>query len=315
MTILLVGYFVLGPSDLYKLTKEIGKGIQNFRTLSSDVTKTFENNMESQLQLEELRKAQRELNDAFSFRRSIYVDDEAEAFATTPDTATKRNTTSDTTTTSDTATTGVSDAPKKKRKRKRVKKKKPEVPTVEEANGTATTAASDGETSVPDLEMPAPWDVDEPDEEERRRVEQELQLREDRMERLKTGTQSPMDEFGAPTLDFSESSAEEQDRFAQQMSDSWNAQIVANSEELEPLAKVMERLAILEEEKKAADMRLEEEFRLRTELEEKFYREKREILEEAAAEVQAEAYTSLESTASDETNSKQETTTQKEKTS
>eukprot|EP00544_Gedaniella_sp_CCMP2646_P011030 CAMPEP_0202483512 /NCGR_PEP_ID=MMETSP1361-20130828/2747_1 /ASSEMBLY_ACC=CAM_ASM_000849 /TAXON_ID=210615 /ORGANISM="Staurosira complex sp., Strain CCMP2646" /LENGTH=387 /DNA_ID=CAMNT_0049111809 /DNA_START=157 /DNA_END=1320 /DNA_ORIENTATION=- len=308
VTILLVGYFVLGPSDLYKLTKEIGKGIQNFRTLSSDVTKTFENNMESQLQLEELRKAQRELNDAFSFRRSINVDEEAEAFATTPGSAAAENDDIRDVTTSVSA--AVSDAPKKKRKRKRVKKKKVEVPSVEEANGTAADSVS---ANVPDLKMPAPWDVDEPDEDERRRVEQELQLREDRMERLKTGTQSPLDEFGAPTIDFSESPAEEQERFAQQMSDSWNAQIMANSEELQPLAKVMERLAILEEEKKAADARLEEEFRLRTQLEEKFYREKREILEEAAAEVQAGAYTSPESTGN-ETNSKEQTA-QKEKTS
>jgi hypothetical protein len=264
--------------------------------------------MESQLQLEELRKAQRELNDAFSFRRSINVDEEAEAFATTPGSAAAENDDVRDATTSDSA--AVSDAPKKKRKRKRVKKKKVEVPSVEEANGTATDSVS---ANVPDLEMPAPWDVDEPDEDERRRVEQELQLREDRMERLKTGTQSPLDEFGAPTIDFSESLAEEQERFAQQMSDSWNAQIMANSEELQPLAKVMERLAILEEEKKAADARLEEEFRLRTQLEEKFYREKREILEEAAAEVQAGAYTSLESTGN-ETNSKEQTA-RKEKTS
>ena len=39
--------------------------------------------MESQLQLEELRKAQRELNDAFSFRRSINTDETGDAFSTT----------------------------------------------------------------------------------------------------------------------------------------------------------------------------------------------------------------------------------------
>jgi Sec-independent protein translocase protein TatA len=72
----------LGPSDLYKLTKEIGKFIQNIQTLGSDLSTTLETNMESQLQLEDLRKAQRELTDAFSFRRSINVDD-TEAFATT----------------------------------------------------------------------------------------------------------------------------------------------------------------------------------------------------------------------------------------
>jgi len=282
-----VGYFVLGPSDLYKLTKEIGKGIQNFRTLSSDVTKTFENNMESQLQLEELRKAQRELNDAFSFRRSINVDEEAEAFATTPDMNATATEPAPVTATATTST--ESDAPKRKKKRRKVKKKKAE-PELAEANGSAASGGS-----VPDLEMPAPWDV-EPDEEERRRTEEELKLREERMERLKSGTQgSPaVDEFGAPTVEFGETTAQEQDRFAQQMSDSWNAQIMANEEQLEPLAKVMERLAILEEEKQAADARLEEEFRLRTELEEKFYQEKRAILEEAAAEVQAGAYASLE---------------------
>lgn len=283
-----MGYFVLGPSDLYKLTKEIGKGIQNFRTLSSDVTKTFENNMESQLQLEELRKAQRELNDAFSFRRSINVDEESEAFSVNPETSK----TATVPASSDSEAT-TSDAPKKKIKRRRVKKKK----ATEEANGT--TASVPADSTVPDLEMPAPWDVEPDDEEDRRRTEQELELREERMERLKSGTQkeqsAAVSEFGEPMVDFGETPAQEQDRFAQQMSEDWNASVMANQEQLEPLAKVMERLAILEEEKNAADARLEEEFRLRTELEEKFYREKRELLEEAAAEVQAGAYASTSS--------------------
>ena len=30
-TIVLIGYFVLGPTELYKLTREIGKFITNFR--------------------------------------------------------------------------------------------------------------------------------------------------------------------------------------------------------------------------------------------------------------------------------------------
>ena len=72
----------MGPSDLYKLVKEVGKFIQNVRTLGNDATKAFESNMESQLELQELRNAQRELNDAFSFRRSINVDAESEAFST-----------------------------------------------------------------------------------------------------------------------------------------------------------------------------------------------------------------------------------------
>eukprot|EP00980_Cylindrotheca_fusiformis_P031772 scaffold26938_cov113-Cylindrotheca_fusiformis.AAC.1 len=79
-TILLVGYFVLGPSDLYKVTKEIGKFVQNVRKFSDEATSTLENSMESQLQLEEIRKAQRELNDAFSFRRSINVEEDSNPF-------------------------------------------------------------------------------------------------------------------------------------------------------------------------------------------------------------------------------------------
>ena len=75
-----MGYFVLGPTDLYKLVKEIGKFVQNFQTFTSEATASFENNLESQLQLEEIRKAQRELTDAFSFRRSINVDEDTEAF-------------------------------------------------------------------------------------------------------------------------------------------------------------------------------------------------------------------------------------------
>ena len=79
-TILLVGYFVLGPSELYKLVKEIGKFVQNFRSLSTEATKSFESTMENQLELTELRKAQAELNDAFSFRRSINTDEMDDAF-------------------------------------------------------------------------------------------------------------------------------------------------------------------------------------------------------------------------------------------
>lgn len=272
-----MGYFVLGPSDLYKLVKELGKGITNLRTLSADVTKTFETNMESQLQLEDLRKAQRELNDAFSFRRSINVDDEVafNEISTAAASATDETTASLNTTDGDGAAT-------RKRKKKRVKKKKVE-PEVEdfETNG------------LPDLEMPPLDDTLIREEEERamQHEQEERMRRRERMERLQSGsTQSAADEgFGLPS---SEPSPEEQERFAQQLSGNWNEMILASEDKLSPLSKIMERLAILEEEKKAADARLEEEFRLRTGVEEKYYREKRAILEEAAAEVQAKAYVS-----------------------
>lgn len=153
-----MGYFVLGPSDLYKVVKSLGQGIQNLRTLSSDVTKTFETNMESQLQLDELRKAQRELNDAFSFRRSINVDVDAEF-----------NTISSSTNTTTaeapaaTAQQETAEAQRTRKKRKRVKKKM--------------------EQNVPDLEMPPLDDTLIREEEERER------LRRERLERLEKGTQ------------------------------------------------------------------------------------------------------------------------------
>jgi hypothetical protein len=86
--ILLVGYFTLGPSDLYKLVNEIiGKFIQNVRTLGSEAAKSFEGTMEGQLELKELRKAQSELNEAFGFRRSINTSEFRDAFDRTGATA------------------------------------------------------------------------------------------------------------------------------------------------------------------------------------------------------------------------------------
>ena len=260
-TILLVGYFILGPSDLYKVVKAIGQGITNLRQLGSDVTKTFENNMESQLQLEELRKAQRELSDAFSFRRSINVDADAE-FNTV--TLTNATTTTTATAESTTETTTTQAAPKRK-KRKRVKKK------MEEPE----------QTNVPDLEMPPLDDTLIREEEERER------LRRERLERL--------EKAGMPQQQQPSESLEEQERFAQQLSGDWNEYILKNEKALSPLSKIMERLAILEEEKKAADARLEEEFRLRADVEERYYQQKRAILEEAATELQAEGYVSISS--------------------
>ena len=67
-----MGYFVLGPTELYKLTKEIGKALQNFRSLSTEASKQFETSMEDQLDLQELRKAQRELDLHRARQRPIF---------------------------------------------------------------------------------------------------------------------------------------------------------------------------------------------------------------------------------------------------
>jgi hypothetical protein len=116
------------------------------------------------------------------------------------------------------------------------------------------------------------------------------QTRKERRERLEQSTTSIKDiQSTATTEEFDMS---QQSRFQQQLSENWNDQILANNDKLEPLALVMERLALLENEKDAQDKRLQEEFKLREENEEKFYLEKRKLLEQAAAEIQASAYSS-----------------------
>lgn len=294
---------MLGPSDLYKLTKEIGKFVQNFRTFTTEATATLENNMENQLQLEEIRKAQRELTDAFSFRRSINVDAESEAFevnAQSPRLNTEEAI-GDGAAAAVVATDGV--APKKKKIR-RVKKKKvdpaPDVASDSPDDPFAVAENQNLANDVPDLDLD-----DDLSEAERRAMESmqiardELekeqkaeaakeaaaQTRKERKERLQRAQENAAGANG-------EMSEAEQSRFQQQLSGDWNSQVLQNNDKLDPLAGIMERLAVLEEEKIAADRRLEEEFKLREENEEMFYRQKRELLEEAAAEIQASAYAS-----------------------
>jgi hypothetical protein len=86
----------------------------------------------------------------------------------------------------------------------------------------------------------------------------------------------------------------EQNRFASQLSGDWNEQILAKENELAPLATIMQKLALLEEEKNAAKTRLEEEFRRRAAIEEDYYQQQRELLEDAVTEMQASAYSSSE---------------------
>ena len=271
---------------MYKLTKEIGKFIQNFRTLGAEATKTLETSMESQLQLDDIRKAQRELNDAFSFRRTINVDDDGDAFSTIPS---ETRPGAEPIVSSTTASGG-------KKKLKKIRRRK--VIVNEEMNNDIDIdineinienqippnrvdmeqALMSGELGmdVPDLDLSEMWSPEEVLDKDA------ALLRQNRMERVKGGGYNM--ELPSPA---------QQDRFSQQLSGDWNARILANEDKLQPLALVMERLAILEEEKEAADARLEEEFRLRAELEEKYYKNKRQILEDAAATVQADAYVSL----------------------
>ncbi len=252
-----MGYFVLGPSDLYKIVKEVGKFIQNVRTFSTDLTTTFESNMESQLQLQDIRKAQQELNDAFSFRRSININEEAEAFS---------NETVETVAPPAAAAASSSQIASKKIRR-RVKKRVPPPAT------------------VPDLEMPSQTEDSSISALEAAEIEKEFEKY----------TSDVTDDYIRPKAAtektdawYSEPDAGATSRFQQQLSGTWNEQILQNEDKLSPIATVMNKIALLEKEKKAAMLRLEEEYAQRKALEDRYYQEQRALLEEASFQIQDE---------------------------
>lgn len=316
---LLVGYFVLGPSDLYKLVKEVGKFIQNFRTLGAEAAKSFEGTMENQLELGEIRKAQAELNEAFSFRRSINTYEDSDAFdknsfvensAAATATSAAASATTATEEEGDVVVEGEG-APPAKKKRRLVRRKKKKA--VEEVD---VPSEEDFLKEYPDLDM---LDAEFPETPTAAGyASEEDKLRAERLERLGGGggdasaeaaaavgggepdwlTASEEDVASAvldrPAADDERDPAMEsyeKQRFQSQMSaEGWNAQIMANEDDLAPLAMVMKRLAILEEEKNAADKRLEEEYERRMNNEDKYYLEKRRVLEEAITDIQEAAY-------------------------
>eukprot|EP00978_Attheya_sp_CCMP212_P029943 scaffold108445_cov42-Attheya_sp.AAC.1 len=187
----------------------------------------------------------------------------------------------------------VQDQKVKKRRRVMKKKKKPVVDDIPDLDMTAAF------TDNP----PAPITTT-PSEEENEAAE----LRAERMARLESGTQpQPEDgddwynQMAPPETDVD---VEPMNRFQQQLAGDWNDQILANDDDaLSPMGTIMERLAILEEEKQAADARLQEEFQSRETLEQEYYQQKRDLLEQAAAEVQSAAYATEESSSPSTTSS------------
>jgi len=312
-TILVVGYFVLGPSELYKLVKEIGKFVQNFRSLSTEASKQFESTMENQLELTELRKAQTELNNAFSFRRSINTDEAVDAF-TENELFTEKAAAAAAATASGAAAVaeGEAEGATAVKKKKRLVRRKKKKVVVEEEPAPVEEELSNLEREIameyPDLDM---LDEETPSADVQSKINEEDKLRAERMERLSGGgssssatTQEPdwftasEEEIASEVLNTTPKDpaleAYEKNRFQSQLTaEDWNAQIMANEDKLSPLAMVMQRLAILEEEKNAADRRLEEEYERRMDNEDKFYLEKRRVLEEAIEDIQRDAFSDM----------------------
>jgi Sec-independent protein translocase protein TatA len=337
-----VGYFVLGPSDLYKLVKEIGKFLQNIRALGTDLTKTFETNMNDVVQIEELRKAQRELNDAFSFRRTINVDSDSEAFTYQAGSAQQNEMSSgatmmmETTTTPNLSSNGGGGAAAvavpataiKKKVRRRVLKK------------TDPFVMSTDTFGLPDLEMPfAPIDTPlklsnddfssssssssygkEPKEmtaDEIADIEREFnqytmfdekddrnamsydngilstkqyydEVKEKQLSNNDNDNKSVSPLVPSPKQDTM--SNNELSRFQQQLSGNWNQQVMANADKLEPITVVMNKIALLEQERIATLNRLTEEFDAKKDAELNFYKQQRDLLDQAAVQIQENAF-------------------------
>ena len=270
--------------------KEIGKFLQNIRTLGTDLSTTFENNMESSLQLDELRKAQRELNDAFSFRRSINVDADSEAFSVQAGSAQKAEAMAAMASTA--AAVGTNEPAKKIRRRMRKK-----VALEDEASVPLS--------EVPDLEMPgldlSPAAKETSKEGESLSDEEAAIIEAEFNQYVKTpfetwddwnGGESAVNSTATTALTQTDPTVEKaaRSRFQQQLSGGWNEQILSAGDKLEPMAVVMNKIALLEQEKAATLKRLEDEFAKRSEIEEKYYKEQRQLLEEAVSEVQSAAF-------------------------
>ena len=253
--------------------------------------------MEDQLELSELRKAQSELNDAFGFRRSINVDQSAEAFSSVPP---MNEPVAEAGAAAAVATAEVVTQKKKRRKRKRVKKKATPLEDVSPSYSgeipdlDMTKAFSDEIKEQTNVDLPLALGTEEETEEAF-----SARLRQERIDRLEEASQVPAsdttDWFSASESEvasevLSQSSDVEQSRFASQLSGDWNQQILDNDEKLSPLGKIMDRISLLEEERMAENARLQEEFRLRKDIDEKYYREKRAVLEEAATEISMSAF-------------------------
>jgi len=279
-TIVLVGYFVLGPSELYKLVKDIGKFITNIRTVGAEATASFEGAMENQLALNEIRKAQVELNDAFSFRRSINTES---LISTTTEEPSSRLGSSAATeqqqqpelVAAGVATVSSPGSIPKKKKRRKVKRQPAVVEDIDMSDDSQfesmTTAFENAEEERMRQERLARLEAS---------LEESDRLWEQRMQEMEGKEQKPL------SAEYEESSTASTARFQSQLSPDWNQQVLSRQDELQPLAKIMEQLALLEEERNATMNRLEEEYRRKEETELLFYEKKRALLKSAASSIQ-----------------------------
>ena len=67
---MLVGYFILGQSELFRLTKQNSKVVTNVQTLGGEATQNFEDQMKHTIDIEEIRGGDNRSNGRSNNRRS-----------------------------------------------------------------------------------------------------------------------------------------------------------------------------------------------------------------------------------------------------
>ena len=71
-----VGYFLLGPTEMYRLAKETGKLVNNVRNILNDSATQWRETLDNELafkEIQELKQSAQELQEAFTWRQDRCV--------------------------------------------------------------------------------------------------------------------------------------------------------------------------------------------------------------------------------------------------
>ena len=236
--------------------------------------------------MDEIRQARDELNDAFSFRRSINWEEEEEAELAAKENAEGEEGAAAKVAKVEAETDRLKGEGKKKKIRRRVKKRpKPEPEEeLQQQDEAMVGMAGGGEMNFGEGMMEG--FAGEVNNEGYIDPDPSRGFEGDQGEEERDVFSESYPDLGPVGEEEGEMMAN--DRFKQQLDvDSWNSNIMDNEESMEPLAVIMKKIALLEEEREGRIKMLEEEFRMKNDLEEKFYREKKVILEEGAKAIGA----------------------------
>ena len=310
---------------LYRITKEVGKFISNIRSVGSETASSLTETLEGQLQLDEIRRAKDELESAFDFRRSINRDyqnqydykagrrsgegegedrilEEEEGKYVSMEGNEKGQ--------------GGSEGKKKVRRRmvrrKKTKEEEEVAGSTTKQAPTSTQTQTQTQTAVEDWESAIGNTNQDPvHQQEQQKVQKDDDEEEEEMsddewyaDLMSKGEDNINDEYedggGGGGEDADGDVADDADdyemdiaksRFQSQLdSSSYNASVLSQSEsnlsQSNAVVEIMKRLALLEEERKEALNLVREEAKKKGEINEKAFREKKELLQDGIRAIQ-----------------------------